>query len=536
MLTAKSIDQNNYDFLYYGERDRAFFEAVDALKNNYDGGKILITRSISDVFVNSIDTDIFNLIQESNYIYWQKTLEKPWLYARYIVMFNPKIGGWAKERDEISKKWFGKEEIYAFYNVVLNNNRYTILKINEDKLREYAWENNLNIKELPSINTSLTNWQPDEQERRIGIVQTNSINDLTSKAILSLSWKDYKKDYITNQGRVVTSDIERPTTSEGQSYALLRAIYINDKQTFDNVLLWTINSLSLSDRNLFAWLYGYKNNNIGIVDKGTATDADQDIALALLFASNKWHDSEYLDLAKLIISDIWKYETVEVNGKRFIVAGDWASAKNNKIYTINPSYLSPYTYRMFAEVDKEHDWDQIVNTSYELLDKCTSLHIDSNTSANIPPDWCAIDKNGNVLIAENINGKASSYSYDAIRTLWRIALDYTWYKDSRALNYLQRMTIWPKEWTEKQKIYSTYTHDGKMVNNEESLSHYGTQLAFFTITDKKIADEIYKKKILSQWNKEGYWGDKNNYYDQNWVWFGTALYTNNLSNLWVNKK
>jgi len=30
---------------------------------------------------------------------------------------------------------------------------------------------------------------------------------------------------------------------------------------------------------------------------------------------------------------------------------------------------------------------------------------------------------------------------------------------------------------------------------------------------------------------EGYWGDKNNYYDQNWAWFATALYTNNLPNL-----
>lgn len=29
-----------------------------------------------------------------------------------------------------------------------------------------------------------------------------------------------------------------------------------------------------------------------------------------------------------------------------------------------------------------------------------------------------------------------------------------------------------------------------------------------------------------------YWGDKNNYYDQNWVWFSTAFYLDELPALW----
>jgi endoglucanase len=97
------------------------------------------------------------------------------------------------------------------------------------------------------------------------------------------------------------------------------------------------------------------------------------------------------------------------------------------------------------------------------------------------------------------------------------------------------MDIWSREWKEKQKIFISYSHEGKVTEDRESLAHYGTQVAFFSVVNPYIAEQIYKQKILSQWNKDGFWGDKNNYYDQNWVWFGTALYTDNLPNLWTYK-
>jgi len=173
-----------------------------------------------------------------------------------------------------------------------------------------------------------------------------------------------------------------------------------------------------------------------------------------------------------------------------------------------------------------------VDTSYEVLKECAESSLGSSTSADIPPDWCALDSNGDVMIADNISNNSTRYSYDAIRTPWRIALDYQWNKEPKALKFLQKMGIWSSEWKEKQKIFSGYFHDGQPTDNTESLSHYGTQLAFFSVIDPNIAEQIYKQKILTQWNKEGFWGDTNNYYDQNWVWFGTALYTNNLPNIW----
>ena len=54
------------------------------------------------------------------------------------------------------------------------------------------------------------------------------------------------------------------------------------------------------------------------------------------------------------------------------------------------------------------------------------------------------------------------------------------------------------------------------------------------VYNSNLSTQLLENKITSQWNSPGYWGNKNDYYDQNWVWFGTALATNNLPNLWNN--
>lgn len=358
----------------------------------------------------------------------------------------------------------------------------------------------------------------------------------TSESILESTWDSYKKSFITSDGQVIDPGTNI-TTSEGQSYALLRSVWVNDKQTFDKVLSWTSNNLLSKNNSLFAWKYGKDNKEIEkILDSGTATDADQDIALALLFASKRWNKNEYRILAQKIISDIWEYETVEIKGERYLVAGDWASDTKNSEYTINPSYLSPYVYRIFAEVDSKHDWMSVVDSSYELLDKCSSSKLNIWNSTYLPPDWCNITKNGAIREAKNVNQDSSNYSYDALRIPWRIGLDYMWNKEERAKEYLEKITLFREEWKAKNKINSSYAHSGKAIGNTESLSQYAGQLAYFTILDRGIARELYDRKLLSNLRTKDmkhYWGDPDNYYDQNWVWFSTAFFKNSLPNLWV---
>jgi hypothetical protein len=59
----------------------------------------------------------------------------------------------------------------------------------------------------------------------------------TDDPILMRSWGSYTSRFLED-GRVVDPQADGVTTSEGQSYALLRAVYAGDRATFDQVRDW----------------------------------------------------------------------------------------------------------------------------------------------------------------------------------------------------------------------------------------------------------------------------------------------------------
>ncbi len=356
-----------------------------------------------------------------------------------------------------------------------------------------------------------------------------------SRRILVSTWETYKSTFIKKDGNAV-DPANNLTTSEAQSYTMLRAVWMNDKQTFDKAWGFTKRNMQ-QENNLIAWKWGKKaDGTMGVVDRSSATDADEDIALALAFAGKRWNNPGYIIDGRTIMQAIWDNEVKVVRGKPYLVAGNWAKAKNAAI--INPSYLAPSSYRIFAEIDTKHDWMDLVDTSYEVLNACTDSDLDKESSAGLAPNWCAVDANGRIIKSPEKGLDSTEYGFDAFRTPWRIALDYQWFKEPRAQAYLSKNDFIRKEWKNNQRISVAYTHDGKPWEDYESASAYASNLANFVVTDKAAAKEVYDKQVLNKLyeDKDGsYWEDSKNYYTQNWAWFGTALYNNDLPNLWTSK-
>jgi endoglucanase len=339
--------------------------------------------------------------------------------------------------------------------------------------------------------------------------------------LLHSSWDNYKTHFIKD-GQVVDDKL-KSTTSEGQSYALLRAVYIDDKDTFDTVWNWTEGNLKRNDDNLFNWKLGENTDN-------SASDADSDIALALLFASKRWGDKNYESDALKIIDDIWTKETIEVLDKRYLVAGNWAT---NSPIILNPSYFSPYAWRIFAEFDKDHNWTSLIDPAYELLNRSGIEPLDTNGGVGLPPDWVAIDTNTGELSAPSIDNYTTNYGYDALRIPFRIALDYQWFGEERAKLYLEHSFVTlQKDYSQRQKLAAEYRHDGTLIADSESPSMYATSLAVFLQTDPSTAKKIYQEKIVNLYSNgnNGFKSDVS-YYEQNWLWFGAAFYNGLLTNL-----
>lgn len=357
-------------------------------------------------------------------------------------------------------------------------------------------------------------------------------------SLLASSWEKYKQTFINQDGRIIDYSQNEMTTSEGQSYAMLRAVWSDDRPTFDLVWNWTKNNLKRNDDSLFGWNWGKREDgSYGLLPNGgdnSATDADLDIALALIFASSKWGDQSYLAAAQPIITDIWNKQTVEVNGKRYMIAGDWANSDTEII--MNPSYFAPYTWRIFSEVDTEHDWKSLVTPAYEVLTESGKITLEDKAGVGLPPNWIAMDKTTGALRAPSQIQLSTRYSYDAMRVPWRIAVDYRWFGDEQALTYLKSLSALSTAYQQKYQLTSTYEHDGTPVTDYESPAMYATALGYFMVVEPELAKKIYDEKIIVLYSSDTYtFKTPLNYYDQNWLWFSLALYYDQLPNLHVER-
>lgn len=211
-------------------------------------------------------------------------------------------------------------------------------------------------------------------------------------------------------------------------------------------------------------------------ETSSASDADFDIGAALCFAAETWSggDHDYVKDAAKVISDILKHDITDTG---FIKNGHkWGSEE-----TWNPSYFAPAWFRVFARFATKHpsEFDapmEIAVSFYSVIDNVYEHmdYIDNYNYDGYFPDWCdtssgavkpadgsdrryyfykseivgyeTVDMHGKVTIYPPTNayhhGQSFNYFYDAIRTIWRMGVDYSWYNDEcdNTESYLQEMS------------------------------------------------------------------------------------------------
>jgi endoglucanase len=356
--------------------------------------------------------------------------------------------------------------------------------------------------------------------------------------VLSKTWEGYKERFVED-GRVVDPQADRRTTSEGQSYAMLRAAYMDDQEAFDEVWKWTDENLRVREDGLLAWQWGTRPDGTpGVLDANSAADADTDAALALLFAAKRWEVPEYEREALEILRGIWEQETTDISGERVVTAGSWARGDDGGPVVVNPSYFPPYAYRIFAEADPDHDWMDLVDSSYRILEQVRT-NPGFGGGAGLAPNWLALDEDTGRLLSANglIEGQADEFSFDASRIPWRISLDWLWFEDDRAREVLEGLSLPRRELEQEDRILASYKLDGSPVADHEAVSVYaGVVPGLLFGGDQATAHKVFAERILGEYTDDPggpYWGeDPDNYYDQNMAWFATAVMDGAMSNLW----
>jgi endo-1,4-beta-D-glucanase Y len=380
--------------------------------------------------------------------------------------------------------------------------------------------------------------------------------------ILKKTWEGIKKrlidPYEVSLVHRPRSEEPHDAVSEGVGYGLLLALYSNDQTYFNKI--WDAGEQCMWDDN--GKCYNWRVNREGKVmsgGSGPASDAEEDIALALIFADglvkkNIWtaHKSpkgvDYAARAQIIINNIWNSLVEE--GKFLRPGAMWGG----KAF-VNPGYFAPAFYRVFDEFETEpHAWTGLIDQCY------LTLAASPGYTLGMVPDWMQPDGkySGASQLGYNAYADGKAMYKDGIRILWRIATDYQWYNDPRARQFLQKALAFVK--TPARANF--YQMDGSLLAATDSfklgngvmrprLEHSELTIGMWATAAMGAGGpdsaEAYSKELLKFYEGGDYWGkasDPNGedtlhnemYFEQFLAWFGASLISGVFTNLWDDLK
>jgi endo-1,4-beta-D-glucanase Y len=213
---------------------------------------------------------------------------------------------------------------------------------------------------------------------------------------------------------------------------MLIAVNMNDKETFDSLYsTWTSNKVGST---LMQWCLSAAGGGTGsgcsTGSTGSATDADEDAAFALLQAAKIFGDASYKTKALAMISEIWSSD-IDSATKLPKGGSNYASPTGTSGTGItNASYFAPAYYTAFKAAGDSNDWDSVNSAVYSAIGKIAG-------STGLIPAWC-----GNSCTAAASNGASTDvdYQYDSHRIPMRLGLDYCFNGTAAAKTYTDLTT------------------------------------------------------------------------------------------------
>jgi endo-1,4-beta-D-glucanase Y len=261
---------------------------------------------------------------------------------------------------------------------------------------------------------------------------------------------------------------------------------------------------------------------------GAASDADEDMAWALIMADRQWGGSgslgeTYESIARRLIDAIYETEVDHDKWPDMFLPGDDWRGKD----VFNPSYFAPNQYRLFGELSGNvSGWQRVIDNGYTVLER--SLNAQSGNASNgLVPAWC--DSKGAPV--EAFPGAMRNYQYDSARTPFRIAQDYAVASDERARAYLAKISAFFAG-IGADSIIDGYALDGRPEPDPRSPPQNPGSAVFIACAavgamhDARYADFIdaaYARvrtgKLLT----------RSRYYNHCWTVLGTLMLTGNLN-------
>jgi endo-1,4-beta-D-glucanase Y len=178
---------------------------------------------------------------------------------------------------------------------------------------------------------------------------------------------------------------------------------------------------------------------------------------------------------------------------------------------VNPSYIAPAFYRVFAayvtDATQKTRWMTILDKNYDILAMA------QNATSGLVPDWSA--------------GPAAntSYGYDATRTPFRIALDVCWSGDARGKAFSQKIGAFFAG-IGASNIVDGYSVTGTKTGSNKNSTFVGPAgAAGMASNQAQLVADAYTRVATDAK------ASTTNYFDRSWALFTVMLMTGNFNNL-----
>jgi len=234
----------------------------------------------------------------------------------------------------------------------------------------------------------------------------------------------WKKNFVSGD-HVIRPENGNDTVSEGIAYGMMISASMNDKDLFDKLYgYWKSHATAGS---LMTWCIPAGGGSCS-ASGGSATDADEDAAYALLQADKVFGGGTYKADALKMIGDIWTSD-IDGGGTKLPKGGSNYGSPTGAI--TNASYFAPSFYKAFKAAGDTHDWDGVVTAVYGAINGPLA------GSNGLFPAWC-----GSSCTAAASNGGQNDldYQYDSHRIPMRIGMDACFNGETKATTYTDKTT------------------------------------------------------------------------------------------------
>jgi endo-1,4-beta-D-glucanase Y len=240
------------------------------------------------------------------------------------------------------------------------------------------------------------------------------------------AYEQWKKTFASG-GKVIRPENGNDTVSEGIAYGMMIAVNFNDQTLFDSLYsYWKSHATAGS---LMTWCIPAGGGSCS-ASGGSATDADEDAAYALLMADKAGWGGTYKADGLKMLNDIWTSD-IDGGGTKLPKGGSNYGSPTGAI--TNASYFAPSFYRVFATADSAHDWNGVATAALNAVNGAIS------GSNGLIPAWCG---SSCTVAADNgaAGGTDKDYQYDSHRIPMRIGLDYCYNNTAAAKTYTTKNT------------------------------------------------------------------------------------------------